>query len=134
MLDASVDEKKGDVVEEEVSLPSVTLREKKASDDEMPVRRSSCFLTEIEEHADDEVFNPADITKNIKDMQEFLKEDESVATEEGLDETVENIGVIEDEEQSEDIKKSNDLVDKDTESSDKEYKPASIVDAILAAA
>jgi len=134
LLDAPVDEKKGDVVEEEVSLPSVTLREKKASDDEMPVRRSSCFLTEIEEHADDEVFNPADITKNIKDMQEFLKEDKSVATEEGLDETVENIGVIEDEEQSEDIKKSNDLVDKDTESSDKEYKPASIVDAILAAA
>jgi len=134
LLDASVDEKKEDVVDEDVSIPSVTLREKKASDDEMPVRRSSCFLTEIEEHADDEVFNPADITKNIKDMQVFLKEGECVVTEEGLDEIVENIGVIKDEKQSEETKESNDLVDKDEDSSDKEYKPASIVDASLAAA
>jgi len=134
LLDASVDEKKKDIVEDEVPFPSVTLREKKASDDEMPVRRSSCFLTEIYEHTDDEVFNPADITKNIEDMQEFLKEDESVAIKEGLDETVENIGVIEDEERSEVIKESNYLVNKEVGSSDKEYKPASIVDAILAAA
>lgn len=158
LLDASEENEKVLETEDVIPSASVTLRQrltKGTSEEENPGRRDSCFLTEIDENADDEVFNPEEVVKNIGNIDNYLenKENDSEQKEdmqlENQEETsmdeIENIGMIEDDNiepskiELQDITEVNNdasLTERIvlTEEEKEQHTPASIVDTILAAA
>merc|ERR1711892_1653928 len=127
LLDAP--EEADEVFNAEQDVSAVTLRKrltKRISEEENSERRDSCFLTEIDENADDEVFNAEDVVRNIDSIDNFLLNEDKASEqkvgmkkeEEPKADEMEIIGMIEDEEkQAEEV-----------------HTPASIVDTILAAA
>jgi len=118
------------------------------SEEETPGRRDSCFLTEIEEAADDEVFNAEDVVRNITSIDNFLLNQDKVSEGkvgiqlENVEITdsndVENIEIIEDKDNSNNEKEALDITEPSAMIAEKEvdedYTPASIVDTILAKA
>merc|ERR1711892_312933 len=109
--------------EEEVS--AVTLRKrltKGISEEENSERRDSCFLTEIDENADDE--DKASEQKVGMENEEEPKLDK-----------IETIGMIEDEDKSITNDNTEAIITEEEENQAEEvHTPASIVDTILAAA
>jgi len=111
-------------------------------------RRGSCFLTEIEENADDEVFNPEEVVKNIGSIDNYLKNKETDSEQkedkqfETTKDEIENIGVIEDDKiepsktklQGFNIDTEQILLTEEEKPCEEQHTPASIVDTILAAA
>jgi len=115
LLDAP--EEADEVFNAEEDVSAVTLRKrltKGISEEENPERRDSCFLTEIDENADDE---------DKASEQKVGMENEEV------DET-ETLGMIEDEDKSITI----DNTEEEEKQPEEVHTPASIVDTILAAA
>jgi len=115
LLDAP--EEADEVFNAEEDVSAVTLRKrltKGISEEENPERRDSCFLTEIDENADDE---------DKASEQKVSMENEEV------DET-ETLGMIEDEDKSITI----DNTEEEEKQPEEVHTPASIVDTILAAA
>jgi len=115
LLDAP--EEADEVFNAEEDVSAVTLRKrltKGISEEENPERRNSCFLTEIDENADDE---------DKASEQKVGMENEEV------DET-ETLGMIEDEDKSITI----DNTEEEEKQPEEVHTPASIVDTILAAA
>jgi len=118
------------------------------SEEETPGRRDSCFLTEIEEAADDEVFNAEDVVRNIASIDNFLlNQDKASEGKVGIQlenveitdsNDVENIEIIEDKDNSNNEKEALDITEPSAMIAEKEvdedYTPASIVDTILAKA
>merc|ERR1719206_1710951 len=118
------------------------------SEEENPGRRDSCFLTEIEEAADDEVFNAEDVVRNIASIDNFLlNQDKASEGKVGIQlenveitdsNDVENVEIIEDKDNSNNEKEALDITEPSAMIAEKEvdedYTPASIVDTILAKA
>jgi len=136
LLDAP--EEADEVFNAEEDVSAVTLRKrltKGISEEENPERRDSCFLTEIDENADDEVFNAEDVVRNIDSIDNFLLNQDKASEQkvgmenEEVDET-ETLGMIEDEDKSITI----DNTEEEEKQPEEVHTPASIVDTILAAA
>merc|ERR1712106_1116054 len=113
------------------------------SEEENSERRDSCFLTEIDENADDEVFNAEDVVRNIDSIDNFLLNQDKASEqkvgmkkeEEPKADEMEIIGMIEDEDKS--ITNDNTeaiITEEEEKQSEEVHTPASIVDTILAAA
>lgn len=150
LLDASEENEK--VLETDDAIPSasVTLRKRLTKGNSEEGRRGSCFLTEIDENADDEVFNPEEVVKNIGTIDNYAenKENEDLQLENqaetSMDE-IENIGMIEDDniepskielQNITEVNNDASLTERIvlTEEEKEQHTPASIVDTILAAA
>merc|ERR1711892_1292134 len=109
LLDAPAEADEVFNAEEDVS--DVTLRKrltKGISEEENSERRDSFFLTEIDENADDEVFNAEDVVRNIDSIDNFLLNQDKASEqkvgmkkeEEPKADEMEIIGMIEDEDKS----------------------------------
>lgn len=158
LLDAS-DENEKVLETEEDAIPSasVTLRKrltKGTSEEENPGRRGSCFLTEIDENADDEVFNPEEAVKNIEDIDNYLERKENPEQQTNISlekaatsmDEIEDIGMLEDDNIMPSKLELRDITDSDVSLTEpivltieekpceEPHTPASIVDTILAAA
>merc|ERR1712106_318776 len=114
-----------EVFDEEEEVSAVTLRKrltKGISEEENSERRDSCFLTEIDENADDE--DKASEQKVGMENEEEPKVDE-----------IESIGMIEDKDKSITNDNTEAIITEEEEKQVEEvHTPASIVDTILAAA
>jgi len=150
LLDAPEEQEEVPKPEEDTSPRSVMRKRitTGVSEEDSPGRRDSCFLTEIDEAADDEVFNPEDVVKNIASIDNFLLNQEKASevkvgiqqeNAEGPElDNVESIGIIEDE--CTDVDKNVlDITEPviptaENEPDEESYTPASIVDTILAKA
>merc|ERR1712129_13170 len=144
LLDAP--EEADEVFNAEEDVSAVTLRKrltKGISEEENSERRDSCFLTEIDENADDEVFNAEDVVRNIDSIDNFLlNQDKASEQKVGMEneekpkvDEIEIIGMIEDEDKS--ITNDNTeaiITEEEEKQAEEDHTPASIVDTILAAA
>merc|ERR1711892_948635 len=123
LLDAP--EEADEVFNGEEDVSAVTLRKrltKGISEEENSERRDSCFLTEIDEHADDE--DKASEQKVGMENEEEPKVDK-----------IEIIGMVEDEDKSITNDNTEAIITEEEEKQAEEvHTPASIVDTILAAA
>merc|ERR1711892_1310815 len=144
LLDAP--EEADEVFNAEQDVSAVTLRKrltKGISEEENSERRDSCFLTEIDENADDEVFNAEDVVRNIDSIDNFLlNQDKASEQKVGMEkeeepkvDEMEIIGMIEDEDKSITNDNTEAIITEEEEKQAEEvHTPASIVDTILAAA
>merc|ERR1711892_1305669 len=144
LLDAP--EEADEVFNAEEDVSAVTLRKrltKGISEEENSERRDSCFLTEIDENADDEVFNAEDVVRNIDSIDNFLlNQDKASEQKVGMEkeeepkvDEMEIIGMIEDKDKSITNDNTEAIITEEEEKQVEEvHTPASIVDTILAAA